>query len=148
MFLSVHIQPYLNLQRDYCCLLDHPRDLYSTFMTLQESSYLLDSKLNLAIFINTGLDTTFCVEAHSVHAKQVLKIINTSSCTAHIFLPIEETSLTCSLDRSILTFCAFLLRSLTTLLLHSHPNLSTITNQIIIEGTSRFIKSSGQFKMT
>ena len=111
MFLNVHVQPYLNLKRDYCRVLDPPKDLYLPFMTLQESSYLLDSELNLAISMNTDLGTTFYVQAHSAHAQQVLKIINTSSCTAHAFLPIEETSLTCSLDRSILTLCAFLLRS-------------------------------------
>ena len=52
----------------------------------------------------------FYVQAQSAHAKQVMNIMNTSSCTAHAFLPIEETSLTCSLDPSILT-CTFLLRS-------------------------------------
>ena len=36
----------------------------------------------------------------------------------------------------------------TTLLLYAHPDLSTITNRIIIEGTLRFIKSTGRFKMT
>ena len=98
-------------KRDYCCVLDPPKDLYLTFMTLEESSYLLNSELNLAISMNTVLGTTFYVQVHSSHAEQVLKIMNTSSCTAHTFLPIEETSLTCSLDRSILTLCAFLLRS-------------------------------------
>ena len=33
------------------------------------------------------------------------------ACTAHAFLPIEEISMTCSLDRSILILCTFLLRS-------------------------------------
>ena len=59
MFLSIHVQPYLNLKRDYCCVLDPPKDLYLTFMTLQESSFLLDSELNLAISMNTDLGTTF-----------------------------------------------------------------------------------------
>ena len=98
-------------KKDYCCVLDFPKDLYLTFITLQESSFLLDSELNLAISINTDLGITFYVEAHSAHAKQVLKITITSSSTAHAFLPIEEIFLTCSLDRSILTLCAFLLRS-------------------------------------
>ena len=103
MFLSVHVQPFLNFKRDYCCILDPPKDLYITFMTLQESSFLLDSKLNLVISVNTHLGTIFYLQAHSAHAKQVLKITITSSCTAHVFLPIKEFSLTCSLDQSILT---------------------------------------------
>ena len=103
MFLSVHVQPYLNLKRDYCYVLDSPKDLYITFMTLQESSFLLDSELNLAISMNTDLGTTFYVQAHSAHATEVLKIAITSPCAAHASLPIEEISLTCSLDQSILT---------------------------------------------
>ena len=39
-------------------------------------------------------------------------------------------------------------KELTTLLLYDHHNLSTITNRIIIEGTLRFIKSTGCFKTT
>ena len=141
LFLSVLVQPYLNLKRDYCCVLDPTKELYLTFMILQESiaSFLLDSELNLAISMNTNLGTTFYVEAHSAHAKQVLKIMITSSCTAHAFLSIEEIS-SRSIDFDIMRLSS---KELTTLYLYGHPNLSTITNRIIIEGTLRFIKSTG-----
>ena len=39
-------------------------------------------------------------------------------------------------------------KELTTLLLYGNPNLSTITNRIIIEGTLRLIRSTGRFKTT
>ena len=55
-----YLQSYLNLKRDYCCILYPPEDLYLTFMNLQESRY---SKLNLVISMNTDLGTTFYVQA-------------------------------------------------------------------------------------
>ena len=59
------------------------------FMTLQESSFLLNSELKLAISMNTDLGTIFHVQAHSAHAKQVLKTTITSSCTAHALTGIK-----------------------------------------------------------
>ena len=72
-------------------------------MTLQESSFLLDSDLNLVILVNTDLGTDFYAQAHFADAKQLLKITITSYCIADVFLPIEEISLTHSPDRSTLT---------------------------------------------
>ena len=50
-----------------------------------------------------------------------------------------------SIDFDIMSLSS---KELITLLLYGHPDLSTITDRIIIEGTLRFIKSTGRFITT
>ena len=52
------------------------------------------------------------------------------------------------LIRSIDFYMCLSPKKLTTLFLYGHPNLSTITNQIIMEGTLRLSRSTGIFETT